>query len=85
MSEAAVATALAETTMKLKMTQVMGAALAISITAMTTCITQYKIGTAGCGAMAERPEVAGTVFILVALPETMVVLGFVVAAIIIFM
>ena len=81
MSEAAVLTQHLAT---VKMTQAIGAAAAIGLTAMATCYTQAKIGAAGCGAMAERPELSGTVFILVALPETMVVLGFVVAAIIIF-
>ncbi len=63
---------------------VAGAVLSIGFTAFMTGYTQAKIGQAGCGAMAEKPEVAGTVFILVAIPETMVVLGFVVGAMILF-
>lgn len=59
---------------------VAGAVLSVGITALMTGYTQAKIGQAGCGAMAEKPEVAGTVFILVAIPETMVVLGFVIGA-----
>ncbi|MBI5207776.1 MAG: ATPase [Candidatus Firestonebacteria bacterium] len=59
-----------------------GAVLSVGFTAFMTGFTQAKIGQAGCGAMAEKPEVAGTVFILVAIPETMVVLGFVVGAMI---
>ncbi len=35
--------------------------------------------TAGAAALAEKPELAGTVVILVAIPETMVILGFIVA------
>ncbi|MBI4651455.1 ATPase [Candidatus Desantisbacteria bacterium] len=61
-----------------------GATLSIGITALATGYTQGKIGQAGCGAIAEKPEVAGTVFILVAIPETMVVLGFVIGAMILF-
>ena len=63
---------------------VVGAVLSVGLTALMTGYTQAKIGQAGCGAMAEKPEVAGTVFILVAIPETMVVLGFVIGAMILF-
>ena len=35
----------------------------------------------GVGALAEKPELAGTIIILVAIPETIVILGFAVAAI----
>lgn len=55
------------------------AMLAIATSAWATAYAQSKIGAAGAGAMAEKPEVAGTVFILVAIPETMVVLGFAIA------
>jgi V/A-type H+-transporting ATPase subunit K len=60
------------------------AALSVGMTAIATGIAQSKIGAAGTGAVAEKPELAGTVIILVAIPETMVILGFVVAAIIIY-
>jgi V/A-type H+-transporting ATPase subunit K len=56
------------------------AALAVGLTAFATAFAQSKIGSAGAGALAERPEVAGTIIILVAIPETMVILGFAVAA-----
>lgn len=56
------------------------AGLAIGITAIATSIVQSRVGTAGVGALAERPELVGAVIILVALPETMVILGFAVAA-----
>jgi V/A-type H+-transporting ATPase subunit K len=58
------------------------AALAIAGGAIGTGWAQAKIGSAGTGAIAEKPEVTGSIFILVALPETMVILGFVVAAMI---
>ncbi len=41
------------------------------------------IGAAGAGAIAEKPDVAGTIMILEAIPETVVILGFVVAAMVI--
>ena len=61
-----------------------GAALVVSISALATGIAQARIGAAGCGTIAERPEAAGTVIILLAIPETMVILGFVVGMVILF-
>ncbi len=58
------------------------AALAIGISALATAWAQSRIGSAGAGALAEKPELSGTVIILVAIPETMVILGFVIATII---
>ncbi len=60
------------------------AALAIGLTAMATAWAQSKIGAAGSGTLAEKPELSGTVVILIAIPETMVILGFVVATMILF-
>ena len=60
----------------------LAAALAVGLGAIGTGWAQSRIGSAGTGAIAEKPEVTGSVFILVALPETMVILGFVVAAMI---
>lgn len=65
--------------------QAFGAALSIGIGALSTAWAQSKIGTAGAGAIAERPELTGTIIILEAIPETMVILGFVIAAMIIIM
>lgn len=62
----------------------LGAAIAIGLPAIGTGYAQAKIGAAGAGALAERPEVAGNVIVLVAIPETAVVLGLVIAALIIF-
>lgn len=59
-----------------------GAGLAVGITALGTGYAQAKIGSAGMGAMVEKPELAGRVLLLVAIPETMVILGFAVAAMI---
>jgi V/A-type H+/Na+-transporting ATPase subunit K len=58
------------------------AALAVGLTALGTAWAQSRIGSAGAGALAEKPELLGSVFLILALPETMVVLGFVVAAMI---
>ncbi|MCP3176037.1 MAG: ATPase [Desulfuromonadales bacterium] len=61
------------------------AALAIGLPALATAWAQSRIGAAGAGSLAEKPELTATVIILVAIPETMVILGFVVAAMIIMM
>ena len=60
------------------------AALAVGLGAIGTGLAQSRIGSAGAGAVAEKPEVTGTIFILLALPETMVILGFVIGAMILF-
>jgi V/A-type H+-transporting ATPase subunit K len=60
----------------------LAAALAIGLSALATAWAQSRIGSAGAGALAEKPEMSGTVIVLIAIPETMVILGFVVATII---
>lgn len=60
------------------------AALAIGLPALATGWAQSKIGTAGAGTLAEKPELSGTIIILLAIPETMVILGFVVATMILY-
>jgi V/A-type H+/Na+-transporting ATPase subunit K len=60
------------------------AALAIGLTAIATAWAQSRIGAAGAGTLAEKPELSGTIVILLAIPETMVILGFVVATMILF-
>jgi len=57
----------------------LAAAIAIAIPAVATAWAQGKIGSSGAGALAEKPELSGTIIILVAIPETMVILGFVIA------
>lgn len=56
-----------------------GAALAVGIPALATAWAQSKIGAAGVGVLAEKPELRGIVIVLIAIPETMVVIGFAVA------
>ena len=61
------------------------AALALGLCALATGWAQAKIGAAGAGTLAEKPEMTATIIILVAIPETMVILGFVIAAMILLM
>lgn len=60
----------------------LAAALAVAVPALATAWAQSRIGSAGSATMAEKPELSATVIILVAIPETMVILGFVVAVMI---
>ncbi len=60
----------------------LSAALAVAIPALATAWAQSKIGAAGAATMAVKPELSATVIILVAIPETMVILGFVIAVMI---
>jgi V/A-type H+-transporting ATPase subunit K len=62
-----------------------GAAIAFAGGAIGTAWAQSRIGSAGAGTIAERPETAGTIIVLEAIPETLVILGFVVASMIIIM
>ena len=57
-----------------------GAALAVGIAAIGTGIAQSRIGSAGAGVIAEKPEMLGAIILLIAIPETMVILGFAVSA-----
>jgi V/A-type H+/Na+-transporting ATPase subunit K len=60
------------------------AALAVVGCAFATGMAQSRIGAAGAGTIAEKPEASGSIVLLVAIPETMVILGFVVAVIMLF-
>ena len=57
-----------------------GAGLAIGLAAIGTGLAQARIGSAGAGVIAEKTEELGTIILLVAIPENMVILGFAVAA-----
>jgi len=57
------------------------AALAIGFAALATGWAQSRIGSAGAGALAEKPELSGRIIVLLAIPETTVILGFLVAVI----
>jgi len=55
------------------------AALSLAFGALGTAWAQSRIGAAAAGAMAERPEIGGLMLVFLALPETMIILGFLVA------
>jgi len=57
----------------------LSAAIAIGMSALATALAQSRIGAAMAGAVAERPELVGSAIIMVAIPETMVILGLVIA------
>ncbi|HEY7684987.1 MAG TPA: hypothetical protein VH833_02655 [Gemmatimonadales bacterium] len=58
------------------------AALAVAIPALATAWAQSRIGPAIAASMAEKPELSTIAVLLIAIPETMVILGFVVAVVI---
>lgn len=62
----------------------LAAAVAIAIPALATAWAQSRIGPAIAASMAEKPELSTTAILMIAIPETMVILGFVVAALILF-
>jgi V/A-type H+-transporting ATPase subunit K len=62
-----------------------GAAIAFAAGAIGTAWAQSRIGAAGAGTIAEKPETSGSIIVLEAIPETLVILGFVVASMIIIM
>lgn len=59
-----------------------GAGLAIGLAALASGLAQGRVGSAAMGAIAEKPELTGRAILLMAIPETLVVLGFAVAAMI---
>ena len=60
----------------------LSAALAVGLSALATAWAQSRIGPAAAASLAEKPELSTTAIILVAIPETMVILGFVVGLVI---
>jgi V/A-type H+-transporting ATPase subunit K len=60
----------------------LSAAIAIGISAVATAWVQSRIGSAGAGALSEKPELRGAIIVMLAIPETLVILGFVVAVLI---
>jgi len=55
------------------------AGASMSVSALAAGYAQAKIGSAGAGTLAERPEVATNIIVLQALPEIIALLGFVIA------
>jgi V/A-type H+-transporting ATPase subunit K len=60
----------------------LAAALAVAIPALATAWAQSRIGPAIAASMAEKPELSTTAILMIAIPETMVILGFVVSMVI---
>jgi V/A-type H+/Na+-transporting ATPase subunit K len=60
----------------------LSAGLAMGLSAIAAGYAQAKIGAAGAGTLAERPEVSIWIITLQALPEIIVLLGFVSAILI---
>jgi V/A-type H+/Na+-transporting ATPase subunit K len=60
----------------------LGAAAAVAIPALATAWAQSRIGPAMAATMAEKPELSTVAILMIAIPETMVILGFVVALLI---
>ena len=57
----------------------LGAGLAMGLGALATGWAQSAISSSGMGLLAEKPEEFTKVLICLALPETLVILGFVIA------
>ena len=55
------------------------AAIVLAVAALATARVQAAVGAGGTGALAEKPELFISIVVLIAIPETMVVLGFVMA------
>lgn len=55
------------------------AGVSMAVAAFSAGYAQSKIGAAGAGTLAERPEAGTNIIVLQALPEIIVLLGFVIA------
>jgi len=56
-----------------------GASIAMAGGAFATAMVQSAIGSAGVGAISEKPEVSGNVLLYLVIPETIVIFSFVIA------
>jgi V/A-type H+-transporting ATPase subunit K len=56
-----------------------GAGIAIGISAIATAMAMGAIGSAGVGALVERPAAFGQILIYLVIPETIIIFGFVIA------
>lgn len=68
---------------KVQMAKYYSAAIAMGVSALGTAYTQSKIGSAAAGTLAENPDAGAMLLVLQALPEIIVLLGFVSALIIV--
>jgi V/A-type H+-transporting ATPase subunit K len=62
---------------RVSVAKAIAAGLAMGLSALAAGYAQAKIGSAGAGTLAERPEVSIWIITLQALPEIIVLLGFV--------
>jgi V/A-type H+-transporting ATPase subunit K len=60
----------------------LSAALALGLPALATGWAQSRIGPAAAASLTERPELGVLAIVMIAIPETMAILGFVVAVLI---
>jgi V/A-type H+-transporting ATPase subunit K len=60
----------------------LSAALAVGLPAIATGWAQSRIGPAAAASLTERPDLGTSAILLIAIPETMAILGFVVAVLI---
>lgn len=67
---------------RVKVAKYIGAAIAMGASALGAAYAQGKIGSAAAGTLAENPDVGTMLIVLQALPEIIVLLGFVSALII---
>jgi V/A-type H+-transporting ATPase subunit K len=65
-----------------KVLVVLAAALSVGVSALATAWVQSRVGAAGAGALSEKPELRSAVIVMLAIPETLVILGFVIAVLI---
>jgi len=77
------ATASAATGSSAAAAKYIGAAAAMAVSALSAGYAQAKIGSAAAGTIAERPETATMLIVLQALPEIIVLLGFVTSLLIV--
>ena len=57
----------------------LAAAIVLGLAGLATAKVQSAVGAGGTGAIAEKPELFVNIFVLYAIPETILVLGFVIA------
>ena len=60
----------------------LSASLAVAIPALATGWAQSRIGPAAAATLAEKPELSVIVVLLIAIPETVAILGFVISVLI---
>jgi|YelNatPaOPRAMG01_1025707.scaffolds.fasta_scaffold06103_13 V/A-type H+-transporting ATPase subunit K len=57
----------------------LGAGIAIAVSALAAAWSQGTLGSSAIGAAAERPEFEKNIIVYIAIPETIVLFGFVIA------